>query len=153
MLISDWSSDVCSSDLASVSPSGSWKDDGGDGGQFILGDRDCLADELIGAAADEHGYWSGAGRRTGAEGWARVRKGQEPLAATVDGVGRQVGAIRHDRDSDAVEVAGFGCLKRSANLRAAGSVEGDRKSVVEGKSVSVRVDLGGRRNIQKKKTD
>src|SRR3546814_15223735 len=28
---------------------------------------------------------------------------------------------------------------------------GDRKSVVEGKSVSVRVDLGGRRNIKKKK--
>src|SRR3546814_14717256 len=28
---------------------------------------------------------------------------------------------------------------------------GDRKSVVSGKSVSVRVDLGGRRNIQKKK--
>src|SRR3546814_12112072 len=27
---------------------------------------------------------------------------------------------------------------------------GDRKSVVEGKSVSVRVDLGGRRNLQKK---
>src|SRR3546814_13364348 len=27
----------------------------------------------------------------------------------------------------------------------------DRKSVVEGKSVSVRVDLGGRRNIKKKK--
>src|SRR3546814_21085898 len=29
--------------------------------------------------------------------------------------------------------------------------EGDRKSVVEGKSVSVRVDLGGRRIINKKK--
>src|SRR3546814_17993860 len=28
---------------------------------------------------------------------------------------------------------------------------GDRKSVVKGKSVSVRVDFGGRRNIQKKK--
>src|SRR3546814_15614717 len=28
----------------------------------------------------------------------------------------------------------------------------DRKRVVEGKSVSVRVDLGGRRNIKKKKT-
>src|SRR3546814_11780120 len=28
----------------------------------------------------------------------------------------------------------------------------DRKSVVEGKSVSVRVDLGGRRNIKKKQT-
>src|SRR3546814_19720697 len=30
---------------------------------------------------------------------------------------------------------------------------GDRKSVVEGKSVSVRVDLGGRRIIKKKKQD
>src|SRR3546814_19527677 len=29
----------------------------------------------------------------------------------------------------------------------------DRKSVVEGKSVAVRVDLGGRRIIQKKKTE
>src|SRR3546814_11411151 len=29
--------------------------------------------------------------------------------------------------------------------------DGDRKSVVEGKSVSVRVDLGGRRTIKKKK--
>src|SRR3546814_14269260 len=29
----------------------------------------------------------------------------------------------------------------------------DRKSVVEGKSVSVRVDLGGRRNIKKKKKE
>src|SRR3546814_17225455 len=33
----------------------------------------------------------------------------------------------------------------------AASVTGDRKSVVEGKSVSVRVDLGGRRIIKKKK--
>src|SRR3546814_14906755 len=30
--------------------------------------------------------------------------------------------------------------------------EGDRKSVVEGKSVSVRVDLGGRSNIKNKRT-
>src|SRR3546814_14298358 len=30
--------------------------------------------------------------------------------------------------------------------------EPDRKSVVEGKSVSVRLDLGGARNIKKKKT-
>src|SRR3546814_15432153 len=30
------------------------------------------------------------------------------------------------------------------------NVDGDRKSVVEGKSVSVRVDLGGRRIIKKK---
>src|SRR3546814_16170612 len=32
-----------------------------------------------------------------------------------------------------------------------GSAAGDRKSVVKGKSVSVRVDLGGRRIIKKKK--
>src|SRR3546814_13655695 len=31
--------------------------------------------------------------------------------------------------------------------------QGDRKSVVQGKSVSVRVDLGGRRNINEKTTD
>src|SRR3546814_14627462 len=33
-----------------------------------------------------------------------------------------------------------------------GTPEQDRKSVVEGKSVSVRVDLGGRRIIKQKKT-
>src|SRR3546814_14345196 len=31
------------------------------------------------------------------------------------------------------------------------TLQSDRKSVVEGKSVSVRVDLGGRRTIKKKK--
>src|SRR3546814_19780561 len=35
--------------------------------------------------------------------------------------------------------------------RGGGDVDLDRKSVVEGKSVSVRVDLGGRRIIKKKK--
>src|SRR3546814_12083589 len=35
-------------------------------------------------------------------------------------------------------------------INLAGSTLLDRKSVVEGKSVSVRVDLGGRRNIKKK---
>src|SRR3546814_19980363 len=34
-----------------------------------------------------------------------------------------------------------------------GTVAADRKSVVEGKSVSVRVDLGGRRIIKKKKKE
>src|SRR3546814_12503943 len=37
----------------------------------------------------------------------------------------------------------------AASASGAGN-EGDRKSVVEGKSGSVRVDLGGRRNIKKK---
>src|SRR3546814_11795510 len=33
-----------------------------------------------------------------------------------------------------------------------GAISGDRKSVVSGKSVAVRVDLGGRRSLNKKKT-
>src|SRR3546814_11054142 len=33
------------------------------------------------------------------------------------------------------------------------TIEADRKSVVSGKSVSVRVELGGRRNIKKKKSE
>src|SRR3546814_11810290 len=42
-----------------------------------------------------------------------------------------------------------GARSRRARCRAR---TGDRKSVVEGQSVSVRVDLGGRRILQKKKT-
>src|SRR3546814_13948304 len=95
MRISDWSSDVCSSDL------------------FLLERHE--ADELD------------CGRRE-----ARLV------------------VVRHLRFADggmAVEGAlpAPGCGKRA--LRPAG---GDRKSVVEGKSVSVRVDLGGRRIIKKK---
>src|SRR3546814_12143782 len=41
-------------------------------------------------------------------------------------------------------------LPRSEEGAKEGAKEGDRKSVVEGKSVSVRVDLGGRRIIKKK---
>src|SRR3546814_16850390 len=45
-------------------------------------------------------------------------------------------------------------VARGLGLDAAGQhVEGDRKSVVSGKSVSVRVDLGGRRILKKKKTN
>src|SRR3546814_11304429 len=40
--------------------------------------------------------------------------------------------------------------RRPVRRRAIGSGGEDRKSVVSGKSVSVRVDLGGSRNIQKK---
>src|SRR3546814_14447396 len=39
----------------------------------------------------------------------------------------------------------------SARLAVSRSIRGDRKSVVSGTSVSVRVDLGGRRIIKKKK--
>src|SRR3546814_17460156 len=84
MRISDWSSDVCSSDLARSAP----------------------------------------GRSSGSPGYAGRGSGRRPsttagTAATQRCTGK---ARRH----------------------------GDRKSVVEGKSVSVRVDLGGGRRIKKK---
>src|SRR3546814_17204600 len=53
--------------------------------------------------------------------------------------------------SGALEGAPAGFLTRLLADRAARG-GGDRKSVVSGKSVSVRVDLGGRRIIKKKKT-
>src|SRR3546814_12846522 len=40
---------------------------------------------------------------------------------------------------------------KAAKRRSTAAERGDRKSVVEGKSVSVRVDLGGRRIFKKKK--
>src|SRR3546814_17817668 len=49
-------------------------------------------------------------------------------------------------------VSGAGwVIDRAHSKRAKARQSGDRKSVVQGKSVSVRVDLGGRRIIKKKK--
>src|SRR3546814_12908115 len=56
---------------------------------------------------------------------------------------RQVGADLIRGELDRVEFR----VQMHARLRR------DRKSVVEGKSVSVRVDLGGRRSIKKKKEE
>src|SRR3546814_11935123 len=86
MRISDWSSDVCSSDLAS-----------------------CIS--FVSAAAIEDGIVE------------RLR------------LDRMVLPVRNTR--------GIGKAQMKLNE--------DRKSVVEGKSVSVRVDLGGRRIIKQKK--
>src|SRR3546814_18530752 len=94
MRISDWSSDVCSSDL-------------------LRRERVALIDEA--AALDAE-----LPLRRALDFWARVD--------TVDGH-----AV--DRAMDVMALAPLA----------------DRKSVVEGKSVSVRVDLGGRRHIKQKK--
>src|SRR3546814_16944593 len=99
MRISDWSSDVCSSDLRGAEV----------GGHDRLGDRrghpatGLLAGALL--ALDDHGDGDGGGLTGG------TRESHAP----------GVGAGR------------------------------DRPSVASGQSVSVRVDLGGRRIIQNKK--
>src|SRR3546814_19578625 len=102
MRISDWSSDVCSSDLP--------KDQG------FLGRR--------------------ALRRAGAAGipfrlFAVARDGAADGAPLFSGPGRLGPAPDRWRDN---------------------GQRADRKSVVSGMSVSVRVDLGGRRLLNKKKT-
>src|SRR3546814_17977067 len=99
--ISDWSSDVCSSDLH--------------------------AGQQLPAVPQLHGNDAHRLRRVAARAVER-----HDLPAPVGGQPGWPGAqIAADRPSGRV---------------------GDRKSVVEGKSVCVRVDLGGRRNTKKKIT-
>src|SRR3546814_16577128 len=103
MRISDWSSDVCSSDLLNRRRT-PFLVDGGD-------------------------YAHGCHRRpvkSVAERCQRVEVGDAGCG------GVDVGGQRSDRAAPPV-------------------APGDRKGVVEGKSVSVRVDLGGRSIIKKKK--
>src|SRR3546814_16675774 len=99
MRISDWSSDVCSSDLRIASY-------GLKVGSFVAP------------------IWDGAGGGS-AMGSVEDRK-------------RFVSQVR--------KAAAIGQQMRELGIRPTG----DRKSVVEGKSGSVRVDLGGRRIIKKK---
>src|SRR3546814_18219935 len=105
MRISDWSSDVCSSDL-------------GDHRTGTLGRL------LAGLEYHQHRATPGIERRR-----QHLRGGNQPGHMEV-----VAAAVRH-RYLAAVGVARGG---------------GDRKSVGSGKSVSVRVDLGGRRILKKK---
>src|SRR3546814_13411362 len=99
MRISDWSSDVCSSDLS---------------------------------------------RAAGAGG----RRGPDLALEFPVGAGIDEGRFRHCfREQLRPQAGGTGAARADPADR------GDRKSVVEGKSVSVRVDLGGRRIINKKKNN
>src|SRR3546814_10930142 len=108
MRISDWSSDVCSSDLGARA--------------YAFGYRFDLRHPL----ADEVAFCQ----------WGRVAGVSRYAAAT--------GMAQHHDVLDLQRV--------HAKLDGgAGAVKRDRKSVVKGKSVSVRVDLGGRRIIKKKK--
>src|SRR3546814_20558225 len=100
MRISDWSSDVCSSDLPRTAPPAVRSVPGS-------GTETTVSAATIQAAPGSDGR---CGRRRAYAGTARTQS----------------------RRGDAGE-------------------RPDRKSVVKGKSVSVRVDLGGRRIIKKKK--
>src|SRR3546814_20234642 len=107
MRISDWSSDVCSSDLA------------------VQGTAFPLAWRQDRAPLD-HERSRRARRRSRCESGAFHRRYGRDQAADA-----QPAAAVHDLDA----------------------ATGDRTRVVQGKSVSVRVDLGGRGIIKKKNTD
>src|SRR3546814_12479111 len=108
MRISDWSSDVCSSDLLRRLPQ--------QGGH---------APKVQGLLAIMPASSSQPARRLDLN-----------LARQFSGWSRSTSAT---------------CQANWAPVAARPSQNGDRKSDVEGKSVSVRVDLGGRRIIKKKK--
>src|SRR3546814_18506535 len=106
MRISDWSSDVCSSDLHQVY-----------GGNV------------------QNGHAYGFGLHLARE---LRQQSFHPL--------RQPGRHRHNRLHRRTRSAQVGMMVAIDH-----GLVVDRKSVVSGKSVSVRVDLGGRRSIKKKK--
>src|SRR3546814_11227069 len=110
MRISDWSSDVCSSDLARLT--------------------------TIAAAA------AAAGRRVALVGRSLLRMNE---------VARETGYMKDTPAFLSEEHVGF--LPRDEVVLICTGSQGDRKSVVTGKSVSVRVDSGGRRSIKKNKSE
>src|SRR3546814_17780283 len=118
MRISDWSSDVCSSDLQ-----------GGMVAEPVAHGSQCRRQGGFGAKP----RLQGAGLQQAVAQTAQIAR-----ATAIQAEPRQrAGEIGH-------------ALQRTTDIVAQPHTVEDRKSVVSGKSVSVRVDLGGRRIIQKK---
>src|SRR3546814_17571861 len=111
MRISDWSSDVCSSDLVGL----------GHGHQRRLHAQTLAFDTGLGGEV------------------AKALERFDKCRAAI-GIARIVDGIDTTKDLTRTEYLGPAQRER------------DRKSVVWGQGVSVRVDLGGRRIIKKKKT-
>src|SRR3546814_11550842 len=112
MRISDWSSDVCSSDLAEKH-------------RGLLADGDHVdLDALVLPLPD---------------------LAQQLAEQVVVEAAGEAAVGRHAQVADPLRVLALD------HVRMAVIGIGDRKSVVSGKSVSVRVDVGGRRVIKKKK--
>src|SRR3546814_14081109 len=142
MLISDWSSDLCSSDLNNVGDALSALDN-------AINQIDIPEPPPGGAEPDPLVQVDG------------TRDGSDD-AQVVDGSrGVAIGSSASAGGENAVAVGGNSfaagpndtAIGGNARVNADGStaVGADRKSVVQGKRVSVRVDLGGRRIIKKRK--
>src|SRR3546814_15807680 len=105
MRISDWSSDVCSSDLESLEVSVT-TDDGKPAGHLVIFNRAVAASQAFGRQFPD------------------------------------LDKLLSRKENKTLPIEKWPAKPREWL---------DRKSVVEGKSVSVRVDFGGRRSIKKKK--
>src|SRR3546814_11675940 len=131
MRISDWSSDVCSSELPPLG-----------------------VVPLIQLIASKAGGFEEAGKRL------LRRIGARPPAFLAHRLGLQRQAARDQRKTARRRIGfdgaclppGVGHLLVEQARQIVACFRLDRKSAVWGKSVSVRVDLGGRRIIKKKKT-
>src|SRR3546814_11225844 len=143
MRISDWSSDVCSSDLVHPQREDYF------GNVNPTGPRACY-DEGKRAAESLAFDYDRAAR--GTVRVARIFNTYGPRLSAVDG--RVVSnVVVQALARDTITVYGDGSQTRSF-CYVSDLVDGlvrKRKSVVEGKSVAVRVDLGGRRIIKKNK--
>src|SRR3546814_19224453 len=128
MRISDWSSDVCSSDLVTLVKPGE-------------ADADATAEQAAASGDDERAEIL----RKLEESRLRNLTEQQRLAEE-DKRRVEEAAERKRKEEEEAER-----LRVEAETAAAAAAVADRKSVVEGKSGSVSVDLGGPRNIKKKK--
>src|SRR3546814_14592672 len=109
MRISDWSSDVCSSDLS----------------DYLL-----------------------SGAITNSINVPSISAEEAPKLTPYAVLAQQLGSFAGQLTEDGIEEVTLEYEGDVANMNT--RVLTDRKSVVEGKSVSVRVDIGGRRIIKKK---
>src|SRR3546814_18599297 len=129
MRISDWSSDVCSSDLSPRRPSISSATNDGPAACYV---SSCA----VNAPPPETSY-----RSTISTGGGSIRSSRTCPPCSLP--------LRWSKPTTA---SAAGSPKtRSASSKKTSGCSTDRKNVVEGKRVSVRVDLGGRRNNKKKK--
>src|SRR3546814_11102634 len=127
MRISDWSSDVCSSDLTTQRRTLSRRR------------KPLVARPIIGTSTN--GNTASPHPRAPSTGATASRRANGPTPSRRSGSSLGANTIRSAK-AFTIWPASTSPTFQSAN--------GDRKSVVYGKSVSVRVDLGGRRTIKKK---
>src|SRR3546814_7189891 len=153
MRISDWSSDVCSSDLHIVVGAGEIAVEEGAANAEPLGEfcRDPEVGTAFTLACDHSGAELNQALRflpdLEADPQAFALPSRVDRKPIVGGVGGRVG----EEIAVDLEVEPLQRLPATLWLGARPQGVGDRKSVVKGKSVSVSVDFGGRCTITKKK--